>query len=387
MTMLCAGTSIAVLVAGRILQGFSSAFVWVVGMAILVDAVGHADLGRDVGYVSTMSAIAIMTGPLLGGLVYAKAGYYAVFAMSFALLGVDILLRLFLIEKKSAQRWASSAAPTLTTTDAVTSMISVEKCNIVQDVQDQDSSCQEPPKKQGVVVMETPGPDTKNTNRSSIAIFQLLRSRRLLAALWAILVTGIIQTSFDTVLPLYVHQVFGWHSSGAGLLFLALVGPSFAGPLVGYVVDRCGAKYPVAAGFLLQLPSLTLLRLVTHHSIQQIVLLCSLLVLVGVAMALSYTPLMAEIAYVVEAEERATPGIYGKKGAYAQAYGLFSVMWSAGTVVGPLWAGYVREKAGWGTMAWSLGALAAAGVVPTLLWTGDSWSISSARRKEGEGVI
>ena len=45
-------------------------------------------------------------------------------------------------------------------------------------------------------------------------------------------------TSFDAVLPLYVKATFGWSSTGAGLIFLAVVLPSLLGPLIGWAADR-----------------------------------------------------------------------------------------------------------------------------------------------------
>ena len=79
---------------------------------------------------------------------------------------------------------------------------------------------------------------------------------------------------------------------------------------------------------------------------------------------------MAEVTYVVEAKEKANPGRYGSTGAYAQAYGLFIAAFAAGTLIGPVWAGYVRDAAGWGTMTWSLGLFSFTGAVPCLIWTG-----------------
>ena len=64
------------------------------------------------------------------------------------------------------------------------------------------------------------------------------------------------------------------------------------------------------------LPLFVLPRLVTYHSIEHVSLLCFLLALIGVTLTLSFTPLMAEIAYEVEAKQKAKPGMYGKKGAY-----------------------------------------------------------------------
>ena len=61
-------------------------------------------------------------------------------------------------------------------------------------------------------------------------------------------------------------------------------------------------------------------------------------------------------------------------GNYGQAYGLFNVAFSAGFVVGPLWGGYVSEKAGWNIMVGSLAGLAGASAVPVAIWTGGRWT-------------
>jgi MFS family permease len=124
------------------------------------------------------------------------------------------------------------------------------------------------------------------------------------------------------------------------------------------------------SGFTLAIPFWVLLRFVTHDSQGQKVLFCALLSLIGVALTLAMPPLMAEITYVVEAKERESPGRFGKTGAYAQAYGLFVTALAAGTLIGPVWAGYVRTAAGWGTMSWSLGLFGLSAAVPCLIWTG-----------------
>jgi len=198
----------------------------------------------------------------------------------------------------------------------------------------------------------------------------LLKSRRLIVALWGCIVQGSCMTAFDSVVPLYVKETFGWDSQGAGLIFLALIIPGFIAPAVGWVADRYGPRWLCFAGFILAIPPWILLRLVTYNSLRQKVLLCALLALIGLALAVVFPPLMAEITYVVEAKEKASPGRYGSNGAYAQAYGLFVTAFAAGTLIGPLWAGYVRDAAGWGTMTWTLGLFCVAGAVPCLIWTG-----------------
>lgn len=65
--------------------------------------------------------------------------------------------------------------------------------------------------------------------------------------------------------------------------------------------------------------------------------------------------------------ERAEPGIFGQKGAVAQAFGIQTMAQFLGLFLGPLWGGFVTYRFGWKTMAWSLGVLAGVTAVP-MLW-------------------
>lgn len=67
---LTVGSSIAIFVVGRILQGFSAAVVWVVGLALLADTVGQDQVGEYMGWVGMAMSMAILLAPLLGGIVF-----------------------------------------------------------------------------------------------------------------------------------------------------------------------------------------------------------------------------------------------------------------------------------------------------------------------------
>lgn len=177
---------------------------------------------------------------------------------------------------------------------------------------------------------------------------------------------------FDAVLALFVQDTFHWNSTAAGIMFLAIFLPGFVSPFVGWLSDRYGAKWPSVSGFLATVPLLVCLRFVTENTIEQKVLLAALLALLGTALAFSNTPLMAEISYAIEAEEAANPGCFGEKGAFGVGYGLFTMAFALGGVVGPLWAGYVVASAGWGTMAWSFAVLAASAAGVGFIWLGGS---------------
>lgn len=325
--MLCAGTSLALWIAGRALQGASCAMVWTVGLALLADTVKEHELGKYLGVIALAMSCGTLFGPLLGGVVYDHGGYYAVFAMSFALIGLDIVLRITMIEKKVARKYEAGC-----------------------DDQMQETLPERNGKK------EKDGAEiTRGTQESTMIaskpwldrlppVLWLLSSRRLLVALFASMVYGIMITSFDAVLPLFVQQTFGWSSNGSGLIFLAVFIPSFLSPWIGSAADRYGARLLIAGGFLLAMPFYVLLRLVTHKAIGQEILLCAILVPIGIGIALVSAPVFTEIVHIVYAKERQKPGAFGAGGATAQAYGLFNVAFAAGMIVGPIYAGFVRDR-------------------------------------------
>ena len=109
----------------------------------------------------------------------------------------------------------------------------------------------------------------------------LLKSPRLLAALYGVFVNFTLLACFDAVLPLFVTKTFGWDSLGGGLIFLCVALPSLGAPLAGTVADRYGPRWITVCGFILTAPPLVLLRLVEHNSLSQKVLLCALLTLSG----------------------------------------------------------------------------------------------------------
>ncbi|KAF2858100.1 MFS general substrate transporter [Piedraia hortae CBS 480.64] len=354
--MLCAGSGMTLLVVGRLLQGASAAVVWVVGLALLVDTVGAAGAGEVMGYVGSSMSLGLLVAPLLGGVVFDMAGYYAVFGMAFGLIGVDAVLRLVLIEKKVAARWLPDQQ--------------VQEQQVHGQIQEEpahDSAKVEPANANETT--EVSGP-SKMSHRIPSIIY-LLSSRRLLSALWGCLIQASLMTAFDSILPIFVRDTFHWNSLGAGLIFLPLVATSFLGPIIGHWIDKKGPRLFATAGFLATCPFIILLRLVHHNTLHQKVLLCALLALIGLALTLIITPMMAEITYAVDAKAKSRPaGFFGKNGAYAQGYSLFNMAFAGGCVFGPLLAGLVKSKAGWSVTTLMLGLVSAATVPSTVFWTG-----------------
>lgn len=105
--LLCFGNSIALLVVGRLLQGAAAAIVWSVGCALLVETFDKAAVGVALGYVGTSMSLGFLVAPAVGGAVYNAAGYFAVYYIAFGVVAVDILMRLWMVEKKVARQWAA----------------------------------------------------------------------------------------------------------------------------------------------------------------------------------------------------------------------------------------------------------------------------------------
>lgn len=372
--LLCLARSVALMVVGRLLQGCAAGVVWTVGMALMVDTVGQKDIGQLLGYVGISMSVGIIVAPLVGGVVYQRSGYYAVYYVCFGLLALDIAMRLALVEKKIAAQWddvmdvkaegkadAGEAGADEEVREGGFTAEEVKGEDLAASATNEAAASTQPP---AISSTTTPQP------RPRLPMLTLLSSRRLLAALWACLIQASILTAFDSVLPLFVSRTFSWSPTGAGLIFLPILIPGFFAPLFGAISDRYGPRWLAVSGFLLAIPCLVLLRFVDHNSTKQVVLLCALLAILGTALAAVMPPLMAEITYIVEAKEVRSPGIFGAKGAYAQAYGLFVMAFAGGCLVGPIWAGFVDQKSGWGTMVWSLAVLCIGGAVPVLIWTG-----------------
>lgn len=373
--LLCLGRSIAVLILGRILQGTSAAVVWSVGLALVVDTV-PSNVGQAMGYSSIAMSLGLLISPAIGGAVFAGAGYYAVYYVAFGCLALDIVMRLILIEKKVARQWVDEgeesdseqgAADTALRFQSASDGSGVPGLNIFEkrvDGTEHDG--------RAIAAVPPTGPSVVASNMTAKhPKLKVLKSRRILGANFGIIIQSGLMFSFDTVLPLFVKSTFHWSSTAAGLIFFCIFIPCFVSPVAGWLSDRYGARWPSVAGFVISIPLLVCLRFVTEDSIGHKVLLGALLALLGVALTLCGTPLMAEITYAIEAEEARSPGIFGEKGVYGLGYGLFCTAFALGGSVGSLMSGFLMAGVGWGTLTWALAVWMFGGAIVVALTVGD----------------
>jgi MFS family permease len=360
--LLALGRSVAVLAIARLLQGASGGVVWTVGIAIIIETVGQENLGKTMGTVFSFISVAGLFSPIIGGLLYAKSGYIGVFGVGVGLVGIDFILRVLMVEKKVAARYTSTQPQVL---------------NTHTDRTDEDTE-QTP-----LLPTKASTPNryrlSKPTNRftRNLPILMIFRHTGLLTAIWIGFMQAILLGSFDATIPLVASEQFGFDSLKAGLLFLPLAGADFLlGPVFGWYVDRYGTKPASVLGFTWLLPALVLLRLPTEPSItgklatgHLIALYASLLATNGIGLATINSPSFVEAANVIEKYYKANEDVF-EHAPYAQLYGINSMIWSGGLTVGPLLAGTLREKIGYGNMCAVLAGMCGLTAVLAALFIG-----------------
>ncbi|KAJ5096474.1 hypothetical protein NUU61_005830 [Penicillium alfredii] len=387
MAALTAARSVAWYVVARVLQGSATAMVAVAGLAIVTDTVDKKQLGQMLGYIGTATTLGFMAGPLLGGIVYQEGGFYAVFGMAFGIVGLDMFLRLAVVEKRTANRWLSSPSDSEhlseeTSDDpqetSATSSESEEPSDEASmrkapssDGEQQPDEKRHGPKESAVgasvqVNTSTPATDDR-TRKGRFALLKLLKQPRILIIGWAVIVSSIVFSSFDATLPIFVQDTFHWNALGQGLVFLPPCVASILQPLFGYLSDKFGARWITFTGFVALAPCLICLRLIERNTLTEKVILCLLLGLVGACADLTIPALLVELQMVLDDMEEKEPGVFGENGAIAQAFSLETMAQFGGLALGPLISGFVDDHYGWKVMTLLLGILAGITAIP-MLW-------------------
>ncbi|TKA69131.1 hypothetical protein B0A55_08487 [Friedmanniomyces simplex] len=355
----------SLLILTRILQGVGATVIWTTGLAILVDAVGEARIGESMGYVAIALNLSTLTAPMLGGVVFARAGYNAVFAMACGVAAVDILLRFVMIERISSARPAvaplrgSATKLELGTGCYLCELYLCKKPALAVSMT--SISAERASNLESNSLQQTKTPDGSELGKQHHwqipPLLRLLSSWRFFSAMWGGFAYATLLAGFQAVLPLRLNEIFGWDSVGGGLIFVPLVAPGLLGPLIGGLTDRFGHRWFATAGFVGLCPALILLRLIQHDSLTQKAVLCVLLGIVGLCGTCLLEPLIAEITYLGGGQ--GDEGVGGVKvRSYAQVYALFNVAWELGDTARPLLAGLMVESVGWETMSLTLGLLA-----------------------------
>ena len=355
-SLLCVGRTLHVLVLGRALQGVSTAFVWTVGLALLRDTVGSARLGVTVGSIFGVVSVGQLAAPVLGGLIYERAGYDAVFGVALALVGVDFVMRLAMVERPKE-------------TGAVEQSEDAESTEEVDEASAPTAATLLLGKGAQLQKWRIESSQTLSWMRR-LPILYLLTDSRLLAAEFVAFMQSTLLATFDATLPAETQAILGFNSLQVGLIFLPLVVPYlFLNPVFGKLVDRYGPKPAAIAGFTWEIMALNLLRLpIALSGGASIAVYCVVVALNGIGLAAVGSSSIVAASLVAEGYFRANPDVFHDGGPYAQLYSVNSLVrypvihfrgvrrltrfkvFSGGLAFGPVISGLLRESLGYGNM-------------------------------------
>lgn len=331
------------------MQGISAAVVWTIGLALVLDTVGSERLGVTIGAIFSFISVGELIAPVLGGVVYDKAGYGAVFGMGGAVLGLDLLMRAVVVEKKVAAKYESTSGE-----DSVEQR---RRSDGWERDGERDEADEESPlidnAERDLEDDEEEWKITKDQPKwiRAFPILYCLRNPRLLTAQLVAFTQATLISVFDATIPTEAQSLFDVNSLRAGLLFIPLVLPYLLlGSIAGKGVDKYGTKPAATFGFFYLVPILILLRIPSVGGTSEMVKFCAILAFCGIGLALISAPSIVEASYVVEKYHKCNKGFFGEGGPYAQLYAINSMIFSAGLTLGPLVSGILRDRIGYGNM-------------------------------------
>ena len=293
------------------------------------------------------------------------------FGLGFAIIAVDFIMRILIIEKKTAAKYGVEEGES---GDGHASQPE-------QDAEDGHEETEEDPLIQKEESQEYQIPPDQPKAIRSFPILYCLKDPRLLTALLLAFVQATLLATFDATIPTEAQDLFNFDSLKAGLLFIALVLPYLVfGPIAGWAVDRYGPKPAAVIGFGYLVPVLILLRLVRPGGKTEIIVYCALLALCGIGMGVIGSPSIVEASYVVSMYDKTNPDIFGANGPYAQLYGINSMVFSLGLTVGPLISGSLKDAVGYGNMNIVVAALCLVTAVLSFIYIGGKPAMLKKRR-------
>ncbi|KNG89003.1 hypothetical protein ANOM_002422 [Aspergillus nomiae NRRL 13137] len=351
-TVLVASTfSIEALFIGRILQAVSGSATWIVGFATLTDNVGLDHMGKALGTAMTFVTAGQLSGPLVAGALLELVGYWPTWSAPLLVLCLDIIARLLMIEGRELPLDRPDS-PKLT---APREPEESERAPLLPPSSDTNESPD----------YNTVAPETEQVGSSGSFYRIILRDIRVVASVANTLIFATLIAAFDATLPLHLRDVFHWNTLSVGMIFLSLEVPSMClGPLVGWLRDRAGARWPATIGWALIAPLLWLLGVPGEKKFSwaspetngEAIFITSL-VSIGIAFTLVRGAGTMQLVAATKDMEAKNPKIFGEFGGSSRVSSITEVAFSLGSMLGPLVSGTLSETVGYFYMNMVMGAI------------------------------
>ncbi|KAI0651431.1 MFS general substrate transporter [Trametes meyenii] len=392
-----------VMAVARIAQGISASVIWVVGLALICDTVPERIVGKQLGLAMMGMSLGFLVGPPVAGALDERFGFRGPFIFGVIVTAVELIGRLLIIERKEAIRW-DAAFTTLVPRNNVshTNVYGavqeekreeqpVESTQVVREDGEEDIT--EAPTRvpsrtpsRTPTVVDVAGDSPEEPSKLSIVglFFKLVKSPRALSAVFLTLSYGIMISSLEPVLPLYLQSEYGLDVSKVGLVYIAAVVPSFfSAPISGWYSDRGGTIISTLVCLLGSLPFWCLIIIRSHLAYFLVMFAFLNLFATG-----TISPVTAEFASVT----RSLQGV-----GYGHVYGAFNVAYGLGSAIGPVIGGqlydHVASDQGWLALCLFNAGMIVVSTVITVIYFGETPAVQRVLRwtrrnredaKEGE---
>jgi EmrB/QacA subfamily drug resistance transporter len=311
-------TSLPALVVFRVLQGFGGAMLVSNSMAVLTACFPDSERGRALGLNSTVTAVASLVGPSLGGFLISEFGWRSVFHFNAAYGVMGVITTLVLLpEMPRAKDEGFDLA------GAVTFMIAVATLTVALN-QARSLGILSPLILILVAVCALAFVGFLVASRRArypVLDLQLLQNRQFTVANGANFISSFGLSGFSFLMPFFLQKVMPLTAAVAGAVLMAQSAvQTVAGPISGWVTDRLGAKRVTIVGLALDAVGLAWLSMLRPDSTTADVVIR--LAFLGMGSGVFQT-----------ANNAAVMGSVGRK-SYSTASGFLGTMRHLGTLTG-----------------------------------------------------
>ncbi|KAM3420866.1 hypothetical protein BST61_g4105 [Cercospora zeina] len=343
-TLLVASTvSIWFVYAGRILQGIAGTGAWIISFAMLAESAGSKHTGKILGLANSFVTGGIITGPAVSGVLLEWLGYWVAWSVPLGLLLIDLVARWAMIDvrpdKKAKLDVSGAAPPTEEGTE-----------------QGEDSPLLQAASPANEEIVEKPA-------RGFYSV--ILRYGGAWAAMANVVAFGIIMSAFDATLPLHLRDVFGWGPASTGSLFLGLQIPAMlTAPLIGWLRDRIGLRWPTSIGWLITAPLLWFTGVPDKSNFLGVGdgvagerAFVATIVGIGLTTSLMRGAGAFQLTSLLFELKAQDPYMFGPGGGSSRMFSLTEISFNVGLLVGPILCAAITDAVGYYYTACTLAAV------------------------------
>ncbi|KAF2209012.1 hypothetical protein CERZMDRAFT_107259 [Cercospora zeae-maydis SCOH1-5] len=332
-TLLVASTiSIWLVYAGRILQGVAGTGAWIISFAMLAESAGTKHTGKILGLANSFVTGGIITGPAVSGVLLEWLGYWAAWSVPLGLLFIDLVARLAMVDVRPDQEAKLDVSGTATPTE-------------------------EPAVGEGSPLLQPASPTNEEIVEKPARGFYsvILSYPGAWAAMANVVAFGVIMSAFDATLPLHLRDVFGWGPAPTGSLFLGLQIPAMlTAPLIGWLRDRIGLRWPTSIGWVITAPLLWFTGIPGKSNFLGVGdgvagerAFVATIVGIGLTMSLMRGAgafQLTSLLYELKAQD---PNMFGPGGGSSRMFSLTEISFNVGLLVGPILCAAITDAVGY----------------------------------------